>query len=97
MYIDSAVWSVLQCVLQCVAVCCSVCWCVAVCCSVHRAGFLECVFWEYIGHFRVAIWGGYNEYVPYNYRSLLQKSPIKETIFCEHYLHSLESGDGVWR
>ena len=27
--------------------------------------------------------GGYDEWIPSNYRSLLQKSPIKETICCK--------------
>ena len=31
----------------------------------------------------IVIWDGYDYQAPYNYRSLLQKSPIKERIFCK--------------
>ena len=30
----------------------------------------------------IRLWGAYDWYSPQNYRSVLQKSPIKETIFC---------------
>ena len=35
--------------------------------------------------------GGYDQQAPYNHRSLLQKSPIKETIFCRDYVSFVAS------
>ena len=89
--------SVLQCVavccrvLQCVAVCCSVLQCDAVCSSVLQSvlcfqKILENLWkrkklsWSCASK---AIWGGYGAQDRLNYRSLLQKSPTKETIFCK--------------
>ena len=39
---------------------------------------LKSDFWQ-----NQLLWGGYDQQAPENYRSLLQKSPIKETLFCK--------------
>ena len=70
-------------VLQCVAVC-WVC-CVAVCCSV-----LQHITWEWTREWYRATCKRRRQWystwchleTPYNCRSLLQKSPVKQTIFC---------------
>ena len=40
----------------------------------HTAVSYRCIF---------LVWGGYDQETPENYRSLLQKSPIQETLFCK--------------
>jgi len=74
--------SILECVavrcsvLPCVAACCSMLQCVAVCCSVLPRNTCDpCLG---LSHAKTC-----NILQTTNYRSLLQKSPIKETIFCK--------------
>jgi len=84
--------------LQCVAVCCSVLQCVAVCCSVLQQGIkvhilcmcismcvCVCTFLSLSLIFAVGRESRYRSIVSKysDYRSLLPKSPIKQTIFCQ--------------
>ena len=71
-------------VLQCVAVCCSVLQCVLkvlVSCICYPEWAGEIVSWMFITCIVYIIWGAYDLWAPYNYRSLLQKSLIKFMIF----------------
>ena len=78
-----AVW---RSVLQCVAVCCSVLQCVAVCCSVLQCGAVCCHSLSLICCSALPPMGWLRLVGTLKLWSLVQTSPIKETIFCKREL-----------